>query len=133
MIQRDAIMPLLLEACPTFSDKWQAHRKDWGEDEPLLYVDLGELARHLVSLVQEKTTNELAHVFAVVEHLLHEGDHDVQQAVTVGLLEALQNIAGHAEIDLALFLPFLWPETAYWWQRVQDFWNGEVPYIFNDR
>jgi hypothetical protein len=133
MIQRDALMPLLLQACPSFSDKWQAYRASWGEDEPLLYVDLGEFASHLVSLVQEKTINELADVFAVVEHLLHEGNHDVQEAVTVGLLEDVQNFAGHRKIDHALFRPFLEPETAYWWQRVQDFWNGKIPYIFDDR
>lgn len=109
------------------------HRSEWGEDEPLLHIDLGVFASHLITLVREETIDDLADVFAVVERLLHEGDHDVQEAVTVGLLENVQTIAGHMKMDLALFRPFLRPETAYWWQRIQDFWNGKIPYISDDR
>jgi hypothetical protein len=49
MITKEQVMPLLLGSCPSFSDKWEEHRA-FHKDEYLLYVDLGEFARHLVEL-----------------------------------------------------------------------------------
>jgi hypothetical protein len=39
MITKEQVMHLLLNACPSFSKRWEEHRAFF-EDEELLYVDL---------------------------------------------------------------------------------------------
>lgn len=40
-------MPLILEACPSFQETW-----DKSDDQDLLYIVMGDLARHLLALHQ---------------------------------------------------------------------------------
>jgi hypothetical protein len=42
------VIPLLLEACPSFQAVWDEHVKNQGEE--LLYIALGDFARHLLRL-----------------------------------------------------------------------------------
>ena len=132
-IQQDQVMPLLLQACPSFTEACEEHRRYWDNDERLLYVDLGELARHVVQFTHRDAVGELAAVFEVVDRLILEGDDFVQTAIIVGLLEDIQTLAGHAGVDLNAFESYMKPETAYWWQRTRDFWDRNIPYIFDDR
>lgn len=85
-------MPLLLEACPSISERWQG--PEMYEGEHLLYVDVGDFAHHLVELMQAGNTRECSTVFDVVERLHLEGDAYVKELATVGLLEGIQNVAG---------------------------------------
>jgi hypothetical protein len=121
-IHKVQVMPLLLEACPSFGDAWAAHRTAWG-DEPLLYIDLAAFARHLVGLMRQDQVSELPAVFTVIERLHTEGDSYVQEAATVGLLEDIQNIAPNEQVDPASFLRYLNPETTRWWTKLNDFWS----------
>ena len=122
-IQKAQVMPLLLAACPSFQVSWAAHRAGWGDDEPLLYIDLAAFARHLVNLMRQEQVSELPAVFAVVERLHTEGDSYVQEAATIGLLEDLQNLALNEQLDPASFLRYLKPETTRWWTKLNDFWS----------
>lgn len=114
MITQDEVMSLLLEACPSFADRWQEHRSVWG-DEHLLYLDLGEFAHHLVELSRSDLTDEFPAVFAVIERLHVEGDAFVKEAATIGLPEGMQNIAGHSGVESELFVAYLGPVSAQWW------------------
>lgn len=123
------VIPLLLQACPSFRAQWDAYAADPTYDESLLYLHLGEFARHLVRLLKSGSTGEFAAVFDAVERLHVEGDSYVKQAATIGLLEGLQNNAEHAGLDPGAFLPFLRPESAKWWAELNAFWDGIHPVI----
>lgn len=123
-------MPLLLEACPSFTEKWAEHRAYW-EDEHLLYIDLGEFAHHLIELYKNSETAEFSTVFEVTEKLHLEGDDYVREAATIGLLEGIQNIASNADygVNPDEFIQYLKPESAKWWQQLNGFWEGTIPYV----
>ena len=92
----------------------------------LTYLDLGEFASHLVALFQLKRRNEFPAVFAMIERLHTEGNSYVQEAATIGLLEAIQNVAGNAEIAPEVFRPFVLPESLRWWDKLNRCWSGDV-------
>lgn len=117
-------MPLLLAACPSFEVRWKTHRASWGDDEPLLYVDLGEFADHLVHLAKRGEIDELSAAFVVIERLHCEGDPYVAEAATIGLLEGIQNMSSHAGLDLEVFRPYLKPISARYWSELITFWAG---------
>jgi hypothetical protein len=127
MIGKQQVMPLLLEACPSFLPKWNDYlASSYGpDDEQLLYIDLGEFARHLVDLLYSRCTEEFQSVFQVIERLHVEGDPYVKEAATIGLLEGIQNIAAQPEA----FIPYLGPETHKWWLELNDFWEGKIKFV----
>ena len=127
-ITKEQVMPLLLEACPSFTEKWEEHRAFY-EDEDLLYVDLGEFAHHLVELHKTNQTDEFPAVFDVIERLHLEGDDYVKEAATIGMLEGIQNVAGNLEVDPEVFAPYLKSESAKRWRQLNDFWDGKIPYV----
>ncbi len=118
-------MSLLLGVCPSFEGPWREYVSGPAYDSNLIYLHLGEFARHLVELMVHGTTSELEAVFDVTERLLLEGDIHVRRAVTVGLLEGIQNVSG-SRIDPERFAPHLKPESARRWQLLNDSWNGDI-------
>lgn len=130
MIERAEVMMLLLEASPSFAARWTAYLESSYSrgDEPLLYVDLGEFARHVIRSYEQGQTDELRRIFDAVERLHVEGDAYVREAATIGLLEGLQNNASH-RIDPEVFSPFLGPESLKWWNELNAFWQGERRYV----
>ena len=125
MITKTEMLPLLIEACPSFLPIWQEMEAERGQDEPLVYVQLGGFARHLVELQIQGQTAEFEDVFEVIERLHVEGDDYVQNAATIGLLEDIQNIAGNRKMDREVFFTYLKPVSAVWWQSLNRFWSGE--------
>ena len=121
-------MPLLLSACPSFLKRWEEHRALY-EDEELLYVDLGEFAHHLVELQMADRIEEFRAVFDIIERIHLEGDHYVKEAATIGLLEGIQNVAGHVGVEPERFVEYLKPESAKWWRQLNDFWDAKIPYV----
>jgi len=129
MIVAREVMTLLLDACPSFRGPWKAYLAAPIYEEGLLYLDLGELAQHLVDLVRKNTTGEFPAVFDVVERLHVDGDSYVKEAATIGLLEGIQNVAGHNGVDPEVFVPHLRTESAKWWAELNRFWDGKAPYV----
>jgi hypothetical protein len=82
------VMPLLVEACPSFRARWE-ERKAWSGDESFLHGDIAEFADHLADLARRGELAELPPSFAAIERLLAEGDDDVENAVCVSFLEDL--------------------------------------------
>jgi hypothetical protein len=126
-ITKDQVMPLLLEVCPTFTQKWEDSRASY-EGESLLYVELGAFAHHLVELHKLNRTDEFPAVFDVIERLHVEGDGYVKEAATIGLLEGMQNVAGNSGVNPEEFLEHLKPESKKWWRQLNNFWEGKVPF-----
>ena len=65
VILKEQVIPLLLNACPSFSERWKEHHALY-DDEELLYVDLGEFAHHLIELLKNNQRNEFPAVFDVI-------------------------------------------------------------------
>ena len=125
MIKKDQVMPMLLVACPSFEEPWQEHINDPIYDERLLYIHLSKFAGHLVSLQMAAEIAKFGEVFSTIEDLVVRGDPYVREAVIYGLLEGIQNSSG-GKVDPESFLPYLQPESAMWWEKLNAFWNGEV-------
>ena len=124
MITKEQVMPLLLDACPSFTEKWQKHLAYW-DGKNLLYNDLSEFNAHLFELHKNKQVEEFPEVFDVVEKLHLEGDDHVKEAATIGLLEGIQNAASHAED----FVQYLGTESEKRWFQLNDFWQGRIPSV----
>ena len=113
MITSTQVIPLLLEACPSFERVWQEHCAKYG-DEFLIYVALGDFARHLLHLQQQGQLECFESVVRVIERLHAAGDDYVREAATIGLLEAIQNYWLHGNLDLEQFETRLLPESRKW-------------------
>jgi hypothetical protein len=114
----------LLAASPSFADEWEAFRREWADeaDDLPLYLALSAFARHVVALLESDDTDQLGHVFDAIELLHIQGDGYVREAATVGLLEDLQNTNLHRSTHPDQLRPFLRPESARWWDRLDRFW-----------
>jgi hypothetical protein len=129
MITADQVMPLLLQASPSFGPAWESYTREASYEPGLLYIDLGEFARHLIELWRLGNAQELKPAFAVAERLHLEGDDYVKEAVTIGLLEDLQNNARHERVDAEVFRPMLGPESVRWWDGLNRFWSTKNPNV----
>jgi hypothetical protein len=79
VIGSDDVMPMLLEAAPSFSARWSEI-----EDDPMFLdaetgtrlhdIDVACFAPHVVGLQRSGATSELARLFAVIELLHIDGD-----------------------------------------------------------
>ena len=124
MITRDEMIPLLVEACPSFEPEWRAFREEWANEAELpCYIAIGEFARHLSSVLANGNEEVLNKVFEVVERLILEGDPYVREAAIVGAIEDLQNSNLHSGTKPDQYLPYLLPQSRRWWTRVEAFWN----------
>jgi hypothetical protein len=120
LITEEQVMPLLVEACPTYRPE--------PENKDLLYVTLSDFARHLLELQKQNRTEHFPAIARVIKRLHIEGDDFVRRAATIGLLEGIQNVWSH-EIDPELFRPYLLPISAKWWQSLNDFWSGKSKFV----
>jgi hypothetical protein len=119
VITRERVIPLILEACPSFREAWQK------SPEQSLYLAVGDFARHLLQLQQRDQTEEFPAVGQLIERLHNEGDHYVREAATLALFEGIQDVWGKNHVDPELFLPYLLPESARRWRSLKDFWDGK--------
>ena len=131
VITAEEVMPLLLDACPSFAERWRESEQEHLDDESpggrLHYMDAGDFIRHLVGLRLANDTSEFPGVFVVIERLLVEGDSYVSNLAVIGYLEGFQMMtvtsAGlDPERDIR---PWLRPESAKWWDRINRFWAGD--------
>lgn len=127
MIDQQQVIPVLLDACPSFGPVWEEHRGEYGDD--LLYVALGVFARHLLSLQQHGLTHDFPSVAQAIERLHVEGSPKVREAATIGLLEGIQNVWSSNGVNPELFVVHLLPESAKWWRSLNDFWSGKSKYV----
>ena len=92
-IHREEVMPLVLQACPSFAGRWREYISSDIYQPELLYAHLGQLAHHLCALLRICDDSEFSAVFSLIERLCTEGDDYVKEAATIGLLEDIQNAA----------------------------------------
>jgi hypothetical protein len=126
MIQKEDMMPILLEACPSFRSTWQEFLKEWSDEPGELpyYLAISDFARHLIGKLERNETERFPEVFDAVERLLRQGDKYTKDAMTVGLLEDLQNENLHSGTTKPeQFRKFLRPVSDEKWKAVYFFWN----------
>jgi hypothetical protein len=128
MISKEQVMPMLVNACPSFSKRWAEHRAFYADNE-LLYVALGEFAHHLVELRVANRTEEFGKVFELIERMHLDGDPYVKEVATIGMLEGIQNVAGNSGVEPEQFVEYLKPESAKWRGQLNDFWEAKIPYV----
>lgn len=134
MISKEEMLELIVASCPSFKSIYDKEfvSKDeslWFDDngEVNYYIVLGDFAKHVVELFRDGKTDEVSKVFSVVERLHNDGDNYVKEAVTIGFLEGIQNVAGNNNVHPKEFVQFLKPETKKWWQNLNDFWSSKKP------
>jgi hypothetical protein len=123
---------LLVEACPSYGPRWEAHRLAPEFDEELLYEHLGDFADHVVDLLEQGEVKELRAIARELERLHVDGDDSVKEAATIGLLEGIQNVAGNRGIPTKVLEEILGAETQRWWTSLDAFWSGKIPYVGAD-
>ncbi|KAB7709057.1 hypothetical protein F9802_02715 [Bacillus aerolatus] len=130
-IKRHEVMDLLIEACPSYKQRWKEYVQGnyEGGEEYLLYCDLADFANYLVDLYRQKKIDEYPKLFEVIELLHTNGDDDVKEAVTIGLLEDIQTISLNNNINPNVFKNCLKQESLKWWNSLDDFWNGKTNYV----
>lgn len=140
MITRSKMFTPLLEADPSFHQRWQRFLADYGDELELpIYIALGELAEHLVERMRRRDIENFDQVFATVERWHTEGDAYVAEAASIGLLEGLQGILGGNKRDRGVygvsdsdFEPYFGTETKKWWDKLDRFWEGDNTALRSD-
>lgn len=136
MITQKELLPLLRASSKTFDkianeELGSTNFTFWTDEQGdlLFYMILGDYAHHIVDLYRAKNVSEFDTIFELIEQLHIKGDGYVKEAVTIGLLEDIQNIAGNSKLDSNEFVKYLQPESLKWWESLNAFWKGEVPYV----
>ena len=124
MIAKEEIIPALLKACPSFQKVF-----DECQEKDLIYVVLGDFARHLLEMHKSSQVEVLKSAAEAIEQLELNGDSFVREAATIGLLEGIQNVWGNNDVNPDLFKQFLLPESLKWWNELNAFWDGERRYV----
>jgi hypothetical protein len=129
-ITREEMLPLFVAAVPSFLPSWHVFLYEWNDEPQLpLYLALGDLARHLIEQLSRGDTAHFPLVFGIVERCQEHGDPYVQEAVTIGLLEDLQNLALHVTTAPSDFEVWLEPRSRALWEGLNQFWAGKAPYV----
>jgi hypothetical protein len=135
VIGSDDVMPMLLEAAPSFSAQWSEIEGDpmFLDAETgtrLHYIDVAWFAPHVVGLQRSGATSELTRLFAVIELLHTDGDKYVKELATIGYLEGIQTACCHTtDVRQEEFEPYLGPESRRWWRGLNAFWSGKIPRV----
>lgn len=117
----------LLVADPSFQPRWLEFMSEWNDEpEPPLYLALGWFAEHLLRRLEGNDTEGFERIFAVVERWHTEGDTYVCEAASIGFLESLQNLSAGNERHQTTVEPWLGPQSRYWWDRLDRFWDGDA-------
>ncbi|MFZ5829110.1 MAG: DUF7674 family protein [Planctomycetota bacterium] len=122
MITKQQMLPMLVDACPSFARAW-ADLELRGEADRA-YVCLSRFVEYLRELQRAGDVSAFPKVAQVVERFHLEGDNFVKEAATVGFLESLDDERGDA-----LFISLLGSESRKWLSEVEAFWRGERHYI----
>ena len=91
-------------------------------DDLPLYIALNQFAIHLIGMLGRSDTESFPTIFSAIERLQLEGEHYVQEAMVVGLLEDLQNLNLHSTTQPEQFEPFFEPESRKVWAELYEFW-----------
>ena len=125
MIDASQMIPLLLHACPSISDKWQEHLEYWDGAEAGLYNDVAVFAHHIVELYKQGKTDEFPAIFNQIEQFILNGTEEIKSYAIIGFLEDVQNIASHESFGYDVFVDWLPPASKQAWDELIAYWAGK--------
>jgi len=79
---------------------------------------MSELAHYVVESFAKGVTVEFPNLFSTVEALLQKSDPEIENLITLGLFEDIQNIASHRDFGAAPFRQLLGPRSLVVWDEV---------------
>ena len=120
VVHKEQIATLLIESCPSFKAEYEALDD---EDKELPYIVAGDFSRHLLNLYKGNNLIEFPNVVQFIELLHMNGDAYVREYATIGILEAVQNIWGHSDVDPNIFADCLLPQSRQAWNDLDKFWQ----------
>jgi hypothetical protein len=118
----DEVLPELLQVCSSFVP----------DDRELLYVVLGDFARHLLAMKKDGREDVLRAAASFIERMHVEGEDYVREAATIGALEGIQNVWENLGADPEEFRIFLGGESKRWWDSLNQFWEGKISHVGAD-
>jgi hypothetical protein len=120
VVNDDEVVSALLDALPSLQISWEP-------SEAGSVVDAGQLAHHLVVLIDMGGYEaEIGNFFRVAENLLIQlppGTSDA--ALDTGLIEGIQNICSQDDspVGSSRFIPYLGPRTHEVWRQLHEGWG----------
>ena len=124
MICQEDIVSTLIATFPAFVPDSDA--------VDLPYVVLGDFAEFVIDVYESGDETERMKAIQLIELLHIDGDPSVREAATIGLLEGIQNTWRRRGAIPHGFEASLLPESRRWWDSLNRFWSGGVPYVGAD-
>jgi hypothetical protein len=112
------LIPTFLASCPAMKATWERRRESWGNAQSGTFNEMALIAHYVVECYEQGVTDELSAAFSLLERCLTEGDAQVKEATTIGIIEGIQNVASHRPFGLKAFEPWLKPRSRRAWDRV---------------
>lgn len=127
---------LVLTAIPSLRDEWPEIEKENADPEGaggrLGYLDASWVVRHLADRMLVGDTDELEAAFALIEHLIRDGDSYVSELGVIGYLESFHMGTGTSRgLDPEVVRPWLGPLSLRYWDAIIEFGDKgtPIPYI----
>lgn len=123
---------LILAAIPSLVEEWpeiEAENADpEGAGGRLGYLDAAWVVRHLADRVLAADTDELEGAFALIEHLIRDGDDYVSELGVIGYLESFHMGTGTSRgLDPSVFRRWLGPLSLRYWDAIIELWENCTP------
>ena len=108
----------IIATAPDFRPTYERFLADWQDEDTPWYLAMGELAHYVVEAYGQGDAAQCQKLFSAVEHVLQNGDSEVQNLIWVGLLEDIQNIASHRSFGPDVFRALLGQQSLIAWDEV---------------
>ena len=119
MIQKDEVLVGLLHNLP---DTYADHRMS-DRTRVDLYSGVDIISDAIVQSLESNDTQNFLWLFALIEKYLREGDTEVKELLSYGLIDHLQESLIKNKMKLDAFDPWLRDETRGVWQGMIDIWS----------
>jgi hypothetical protein len=115
MVTESDLAPLL-QAVPSYAQQWEQERAEIRPESRVHEITLW-LGVHLADRIAVDDESELDGFFGAVDQLYREGDGEMDDRLTVGLLESLIHAAEDRGVDLArIAVHIVGPEARAGWE-----------------
>jgi hypothetical protein len=118
-IKRSELRPIFF-SIDSFNNYYGQKKDDYSDDD----FAFASLSASFILDRFLKSEEELPMIFSCIEEMLVEGDEDLCNVVTTGILEDLQNFTVLEGLHTSNFDKYLGAETKKWWDDIFRFWRN---------